>query len=73
SKTITTVSILNLIIKLIMCIIVPNLIIFGLFFRSKEFEYVNEQIISKIKNKLKAIAIQRKRNSYEIEQEDLHD
>ncbi len=52
SRVINTVSVFNLIVKLVICLIVPNVIILTLFFRSKEFEYINEQIIAKVKNKI---------------------
>ena len=52
SRVINTVSVFNLIVKLVICLIVPNVIILALFFRSKEFEYINEQIITKVKNKI---------------------
>ncbi|MDF2945093.1 MAG: hypothetical protein K0S01_3951, partial [Herbinix sp.] len=52
SRAINTVSVFNLIVKLVICLIVPNVIILALFFRSKEFEYINEQIITKVKNKI---------------------
>ncbi len=55
SQTISTVSVLNLIIKLIICMIVPNAIILVLFYRSKEFDYINEQMIRKVKNKIRSL------------------
>jgi O-antigen/teichoic acid export membrane protein len=48
-----TISIVNLILKLMICILVPNIIILTLFFKSKEFEYLYEQIIKKIMDKIK--------------------
>ena len=48
-----TISIANLILKIVICVIVPNAIIMLLFFKSKEFEYIYEQIIKKIGNKIR--------------------
>ncbi|MHB8131494.1 MAG: lipopolysaccharide biosynthesis protein [Mobilitalea sp.] len=48
-----TITIVNLILKLMICILVPNIIIIALFFKNKEFEYIYEQIIKKITNKFK--------------------
>ncbi|MFA6939909.1 MAG: hypothetical protein WCQ54_02865 [Clostridiaceae bacterium] len=42
------ISYFNLIVKLIICIIVPNMIIIASFYRSKEFKYIYEQIIEKV-------------------------
>jgi O-antigen/teichoic acid export membrane protein len=47
------ISIVNLILKLMICILVPNIIILALFFRSKEVVYLYEQIIKKITDKIK--------------------
>ncbi len=52
SQVINTVSVFNLIVKLVICLIVPNVMIVALFFRSNEFAYINEHIISKVKNKI---------------------
>jgi O-antigen/teichoic acid export membrane protein len=52
STTFTTISLLNLAIKLIICILVPNIIILALFFRSKEFKYIYKYVIKKIKDKI---------------------
>ena len=51
-RTFNSISIVNLMLKLVICIIVPNIIIMALFFRSKEFEYIYVQIIKKITNKI---------------------
>ena len=52
SSMISTISWLNLFIKLIICILVPNALILALFFRSKEFKYIYKHVIKKAKDKI---------------------
>lgn len=52
SRAFHTVSLVNLMLKLMICIVVPNVIILALFFRTKEFEYIYNQIIKKVLDKL---------------------
>lgn len=52
SKTITAVSILNLAVKLSFCIVIPNVIIVALFYRSKELTYIYKHVIKKLMNKI---------------------
>ncbi len=52
SSAIHTISVANLILKLALCMVVPNIIILALFVRTKEFEYIYQQIIKKILDKI---------------------
>ncbi len=48
SSTISTISVPNLVLKLMICIIVPNVIILILFLRSNEYKYIHQHVIKKI-------------------------
>ncbi len=52
SSTIGSVSVVNLGIKLLLCLIIPNGIIFALFFRSKEWSYIYQHVIKKLVDKV---------------------
>lgn len=52
SSTISTISVLNLIIKIVICIIMPNIIILAIFFRSMEFKYIYKYVIKRIKDRI---------------------
>jgi O-antigen/teichoic acid export membrane protein len=52
SRMLNSISVFSLILKLILCMIVPNVIIVALFFRTKEFEYIYHHIIRKILDKI---------------------
>lgn len=52
SSMISNISWFNLIIKIIICILVPNALILVLFFRSKEFKYIYKHVIKKAKDKI---------------------
>lgn len=47
-----SISVVNLLLKLVLCIIVPNVIIVALFYKTKEFEYIYEQIVKKAVNRI---------------------
>ena len=61
----STISVFNLILKLMLCVVIPNAMILAIFVRSKEFEYIYQQIIKKIMNKIRNI-VSRKANVHEI-------
>lgn len=52
SRMISTISVFHFIMKMVLCMIVPNVIIIVLFFKTKEYEYIYHQIIKKILDKL---------------------
>lgn len=52
SSAFQTISVGSLMLKLMLCILIPNVIILALFFRTKEFEYIYNQIIKKILDRI---------------------